>query len=106
MQESVTKKPQRMVRKQILITPEQNRRLKKCATAAGVPEADIVRQGVELALETRENQSRDWREKLEQFLQGEPLDAAFEERMRDNKRVQREAWRKRLQGNRRLLADD
>lgn len=106
MEVKVASKPKRMVRKQILLTPEQNRRLKQCAAAAGVPEADIVRQGVDLALETRECGTRDWRDNFRQFLNGSPLDEGFETRVRENKQAQREAWRKRLLGTKRQLAND
>ena len=39
----------RMVRKQVYITAEQNNALKRRAKALGVPEAEVVRQGIELA---------------------------------------------------------
>jgi hypothetical protein len=39
----------RMVRKQVYITPEQGRLLKRRAKALGKSEAEIVRQGIELA---------------------------------------------------------
>jgi len=39
----------RMVRKQVYITPEQDRLLKRRAKALGVSEAELVRRGVELA---------------------------------------------------------
>ncbi len=111
MQERLTRKPwrtnpERMVRKQILLTPDQNRRLKARATAAGVPEADIVRQGIELALDLPADPEQDWRERFKQVMQDEPISEAFAERIRENKRFQREAWRKRLARNRRLMAGD
>lgn len=39
----------RMVRKQVYITKEQQALLKRRARALGVPEAEIVRRGIELA---------------------------------------------------------
>lgn len=93
-----------MVRKQFLITADQNRRLKKCAAEAGVTEAEIVRQGVEMALEIRASRDQDWRRQLKQALQAGALDEGFAERVRENKRTQAEAWRKRLERTRRLLA--
>jgi predicted DNA-binding protein len=105
MQESVGKKPQRMVRKQILITPEQNRRLKARAAQAGTAKADIVRRGIELAL-SAEQAEDDWRAQLGRALVAGALDEHFAERVRENKRVQAEAWRKRLERTRRSLAGD
>ena len=42
----------RMIRKQVYITAEQERLLKRRAKALGVPEAEVVRQGIELASTT------------------------------------------------------
>jgi len=39
----------RMVRKQVYITNEQQALLKRRAKALGVPEAEVVRRGIELA---------------------------------------------------------
>jgi hypothetical protein len=41
-----------MVRKQVYITPEQNRLLQRRAKTLGVPEAEVVRQSIELASTT------------------------------------------------------
>jgi hypothetical protein len=106
MQERVGKKSQRMVRKQILITPEQNRPLKARAAQTGAAEADIVRRGLELALSTEQGSQDDWRAQLGRALEAGALDEQFAERVRENKRVQTEAWRKRLERTRRLLAGD
>jgi hypothetical protein len=106
MQESVGKKPERMVRKQILITPEQNRRLKARAAQTGTAEADIVRRGIEMALSAELASQDDWRAQLGRALEAGALDEPFAERVRENKRVQGEAWRKRLERTRRLLAGD
>jgi hypothetical protein len=38
-----------MIRKQVYITAEQERKLKRRAKALGVTEAEVVRQGIELA---------------------------------------------------------
>ena len=39
----------RMVRKQVYITIDQDRLLKRRAKALGVPEAEVVRRGIDLA---------------------------------------------------------
>jgi hypothetical protein len=38
----------RMVRKQVYITPEQDKKLKECAQRLGVSEAELIRRGIEL----------------------------------------------------------
>jgi hypothetical protein len=50
----------KMVRKQIFITAGQNRRLKARAAATGVSEAELVRAGIDLRLEQKEEKP-DWR---------------------------------------------
>ncbi len=50
----------KMVRKQVFITAEQNRRLKAHAAATGVSEAELVRAGIDLQL-AREVEKPDWR---------------------------------------------
>ena len=67
MQESFGKKHRRMVRKQILITPEQNRRLKARAAQTGAAESDIVRRGIELALAAEPASEDDWRRGLDRL---------------------------------------
>ena len=49
----------KMVRKQIFITIEQNRRLKTRAAAAGVSEAELVRAGIDLRLDQKDEKP-DW----------------------------------------------
>jgi predicted DNA-binding protein len=51
--------PARMVRKQLLITPEQNRRIKALAAASGRTEADLLREAIEAKLALSETQ--DWK---------------------------------------------
>jgi hypothetical protein len=50
----------KMVRKQVFITAEQNKRLKAHAAAAGVSEAELVRAAIDLRLE-RKVEKTDWR---------------------------------------------
>jgi hypothetical protein len=38
----------KMVRKQVYITPEQDRKLKECSQRLGVPEAEVIRRGIDL----------------------------------------------------------
>ena len=50
----------KMVRKQVFITAEQNKRLKEQAAARGMSEAELVRAGIDLQLE-RKPEKTDWR---------------------------------------------
>lgn len=54
-----------MIRKQVFITAEQNRRLKQRAAQTGKAETDIVRQGIELALTSKQAEGDDWRAGLD-----------------------------------------
>ena len=38
----------KMVRKQVYITPEQDKKLKECSQRLGVSEAELIRRGLEL----------------------------------------------------------
>jgi predicted DNA-binding protein len=94
-----------MVRKQVFITAEQNRLLKAHARATGQPEAEIVREAIDLALNGAVE--RDWREQLDCFVK-EQKDYAFEDfaqRVEQNKRDQREKWLLRIAETRRKLSD-
>jgi hypothetical protein len=82
----------KMVRKQIFITPEQNRRLKAHAAATGVSEAELVRAGIDLRLE-RKPEKPDWVKLAASFsdswAQREDLDEEMREiRGRWNRRDQ------------------
>ena len=50
-----------MVRKQVLLTSGQNRRLRQRATETGEAEAEIVRRGDDLALEAGQADDADWK---------------------------------------------
>jgi hypothetical protein len=54
----------RMVRKQVYITPEQDRILKRCAARRGVTEAEVIREGIEAVAVDRgaAEQKRAWQE--------------------------------------------
>jgi hypothetical protein len=51
----------RMIRKQVFITPEQNRRLKERAALSGVAEAQLVREGIDIVLEKQKRKDDDWK---------------------------------------------
>lgn len=94
-----------MVRKQVFITADQNRLLKRRAGETGMAEAEIVRRGIDLALSNVQPADADWRSELDEFVReaGEFEDLAA--RVQANKRGQADKWRKRLAGTRRKLAD-
>ena len=94
-----------MLRKQILITPDQSRRLKARAAATGVPESEVVRQGIELALQAEPATGEDWKARLVELMKGDPLDETFAARVGQGKNEQAKAGRRRLTRTRRLLAD-
>jgi hypothetical protein len=81
-----------MVRKQVFITAEQNRRLKAHAASAGVSEGELVRAGIDLRLEQGVERP-DWRSLAASFSDSwrerEDLDAEMREiRRRWNRRDQ------------------
>lgn len=81
----------KMVRKQIFITAEQNKRLKARAAAIGVSEAELVRAGIDLRLEKKVEKT-DWR-RLADSLSG-----AWAERedLDETLRRHRKGWKRRL----------
>jgi hypothetical protein len=82
----------KMVRKQVFITADQNKRLKAHAAAAGVSEAELVRAGIDLRLE-REPEKTDWR-KLADSLSGA---WAERENLDEEMREIRRSWNRRHQ---------
>jgi hypothetical protein len=80
----------KMVRKQVFITAEQNRRLKAHAAATGVSEAELVRAGIDLRLE-QERQKVDWR-RLAESLSGA---WAERENLDEEMREIRSRWNRR-----------
>lgn len=60
MQELSNRK-QRMLRKQVFITAEQNRRLKALAAATGQSEGALIRGAVQRMLEEKGSEGEDWK---------------------------------------------
>jgi hypothetical protein len=60
MQDKMPRK-QRMIRKQVFITPEQDRRLKERAALSGVAEARLIREGIDMVLEKQRPEDDDWK---------------------------------------------
>jgi hypothetical protein len=81
----------KMVRKQVFITAEQNKRLKAHAAAAGVSEAELVRAGIDLRLEQKAEKT-DWR-RLADSLSGS---WAERDDLDETLRRHRKGWKRRL----------
>ena len=104
MQEKVAKPP-RMVRKQILITPEQNRRLKDYSSRTTVAESDLVRAGIDMKLAQLDSAGdQEWKQRLLATAGVWKDRPDIVQRIEENKIHQRKAWRKRIARTRKLLA--
>lgn len=55
-----------MIRKQVFIKEEQETRLKALAERLGVAEAELIREGIELVLQEKDETDDNWKER---FLQ-------------------------------------
>lgn len=85
----------KMVRKQIFITAEQNRRLKAHAAAMGASEAELVRAGIDLRLEQEAESQRAWRSIVDETVAN--LSGAWAERenLDEEMRQIRRRWNRR-----------
>jgi predicted transcriptional regulator len=88
--------PARMVRKQLLITPEQNRRIKALAAATGRTEADLLREAIDVKLASAGEV--DWRVGFFAAVAEWPADSDIGERIAEN-RERRAKRRARLSGD-------
>ncbi|HVY42046.1 MAG TPA: hypothetical protein VG966_03385 [Hyphomicrobiaceae bacterium] len=81
----------KMIRKQLFITVEQNRRLKARAAATGVAEAELIRAGIDRELD-REPGNADWRSVVDK------LSGAWAERddIEGIVKKNRQGWKRRL----------
>lgn len=102
MQDRPRKPNQRMVRKQFLITADQNRRLKAAAAASGMTEANLVRAGIERQL-AESAKDDNWKERLLKLAgslspkEASHMEATIKEiRERSGRRI--DAIRKRMAG--------
>lgn len=85
--------PETMIRKQILITPEQDRRLRSRAAETGLAVAEIVRAGIDAELAHEPALSDDWKTGWQQacgmWRDRDDLDAQDSDR-RERRRVRRD----------------
>ena len=82
----------KMVRKQLFITEEQNRKLKERAATTGVSEAELIRAGIDLQLEGQAEKT-DWRSLAAGLSASWAERAGLEEEMREI----RQSWNRRDQ---------
>ena len=75
---------QRLVRKQILITPQQQRLLRAQALAQGVPEADVVRAALDRELGIEEDGDV-WKQQLLSFAGALRDEVDLERTIRENR---------------------
>jgi hypothetical protein len=86
----------KMVRKQIFITADQNKRLKTHAAAAGVSEAELIRAGIDLRLQEQGEKQKAWSETVAETVA--KLSGAWAERddLDETLRKNRKGWKRRL----------
>lgn len=83
-----------MVRKQVFITLEQNRALKKRAKATGRPEAELIRAAIDREMGI-EKPNDDWKAEIMKYAGALADDEGFEARVAKNRR----AWNARVEEN-------
>jgi len=86
----------KMVRKQIFITTEQNKRLKARAAAIGVSEAELIRAGIDLRLQEQGEKQKAWSDTVAETVAN--LSGAWAERddLDETLRRHRKGWKRRL----------
>jgi hypothetical protein len=85
----------KMVRKQVFITAEQNKKLKARAAATGVAEAALIRAGIDLRLNQEPEQQRAWQDLVDETVA--KLSGAWAERenLDEEMRAIRRRWNRR-----------
>ena len=92
----------KMVRKQLFITAEQNKKIKARAALSGVSEGEVIRKGIERELaDTTAEAERDWKDAWRQaagmWADRDDLDEFYaRRRRRDSQRM--ETIRKQMRG--------
>ena len=84
MQEKVGKPRARLVRKQLMLTGEQNAHLKRIAAATSRSEGELVREAIEHWLSRQEADEQDWKDAWRQaagiWADRDDLDEFYAER--------------------------
>ena len=101
MQEKVEKRARRMVRKQLLLTREQNAHLKRIAAATSRSEGELVREAVDDWLSRQQEETEDWRAHLlslaGMWADRDDLDDFYAE-LREQRRQRRERMNRLMRG--------
>jgi hypothetical protein len=84
-----------MVRKQLFVTAEQNKRLKACAAATGLSEGELIRSGIDLRLDQVPEKQRAWQAIVDETVA--KLSGAWAERenLEEEMREIRQSWNRR-----------
>lgn len=51
-----------MIRKQIYLEENMNRKINEIAVSKGIPQSEVIREGLELYLQSHEEKAKDWNE--------------------------------------------
>ncbi len=87
----------KMVRKQIFITADQNKRLKIHAAAAGVSEAELIRAGIDLRLQEQGEKQKAWGDTVKETVAKLSGTWAERENLDEEMRQIRRRWNRRDQ---------
>ena len=87
----------KMVRKQIFITTEQNKRLKARAAAIGVSEAELIRAGIDLRLHEQGEKQKAWSDTVAETVAKLSGSWAERENLDEEMREIRRRWNRRDQ---------
>ena len=87
----------KMVRKQLFITAEQNKRLKSRAAAMGVSEAQLIRAGIDLRLQDQGDRQKAWSDTVDETVANLSGGWAERENLDEDMREIRRRWNRRDQ---------
>jgi hypothetical protein len=87
----------KMVRKQIFISADQNKRLKAHAAAAGVSEAELIRAGIDLRLQEQGEKQKAWSDTVAETVAKLSGAWADHESLDEEMREIRRRWNRRDQ---------
>jgi predicted transcriptional regulator len=103
MHEKVGKPRARLVRKQLMLTGEQNAHLKRIAAATSRSEGELVREAIDEWLSRQKAEEEDWKAAWRQaaglWADREDIDEIMAER-REARRLRRERMNARTRGGR------
>ena len=90
-----------MVRKQLFLTAEQNRRLEDLAAATGKSQAALIRDGIDAFLAREQADEQDWKAEILQaagiWADHDQIDTIMRE-SRERRRLRRERIDRRMSG--------